>query len=227
MPRAHSLAAAAALTFLGLACRADSPQLLEPGSEAPHNPGRPSLAVERLRVQTKGTSARAGFSTTDPTGCVQTSVFVAGAEGSVKAEPGAPTPTGAAAFLDLEQFDFCTGTGLVVFGDFTEGVSFEANSTLTRARLQGTLHGRDDITGEAVDVTVDLTWTGTGKLIRQSSRERFQLPGILVFQSSRHVLREATASGAVSVGGVNFTPDPSEFASIGGDTELEIDHTSS
>jgi hypothetical protein len=106
-------------------------------------------------------------------------------------------------------------------------VSFQATKTLTEARLQGTIVGTDDISGAEVQVVLDLAWTATGKLTRQSSKQRFQLPGILIFQSTTNAFREATASGSVSVGGVNLTPDPSVFASIGGDTDLEIEHTTS
>jgi hypothetical protein len=73
----------------------------------------------------------------------------------------------------------------------------------------------DDITGDTFDLEVALTWTGTGELERLRDRTHFYAPGLIVNDRFDGTFREAVASGSVSLGGTNLTPQAPEFAEIG------------
>lgn len=221
MSKTHSLVAATGLTLLA-ACSTDSSQPLGPSSQAPRREGSPTFAVEQFRAQTKGSNAGASFTSTDPSGCIETSVFVFGSEGSIKGGPGAPSSTGPGLFVDVFQSDNCSGTGSFLSGG-GEATLFEVNRTLTEARLQATITAIDEISGAEVPIEVDLTWTGTGDLLRQMGHEKSQLPGIVVIQSFKNVVRQATASGSVLVGGVNLTPGTLD-GFISRDADLQVEH---
>ena len=221
MSNTRSLIAATGLTLLA-ACGTDTSQPLGPGSQPPRSEGSPTFAVEQFRVQTKGTNAGAGFTSTDPSGCIETSVFVFASEGSIKGGPGAPSSTGPGVFVTVSQFDNCSGTGAFLSGG-GEATLFEVNRTLTEARLQATITAIDEISGAEVPIEVDLTWTGTGDLLRQMGHNKSQLPGIVVIQSFKNVVREATASGSVLVDGVNLTPGTLD-GFISRDAELQVEH---
>ena len=99
---------------------------------------------------------------------------------------------------------------------------------LTDASLQVTIPGFDFASGTEVLVDVNLDWTGTGTLVSTSEKTREVLPGggvvITQFTGTR---RSATASGTVSLGAVNFTPELSVDATIfdAKVSELTVEHT--
>jgi hypothetical protein len=71
------------------------------------------------------------------------------------------------------------------------------------------------VTCGTFDVEVAMTWTGTGELERLRDRSHFYAPGLIAHNRFDGTFREAVASGSVSLGGTNLTPQAPEFAEIG------------
>jgi hypothetical protein len=83
---------------------------------------------------------------------------------------------------------------------------------LGAARLQGTLTGVDQTSGEEVPVAVDLVWEG-GSMIDSHSDKTRSIPGGVVSRGTTRN-RGAVATGTMIAGAVNFTPEPSLFGQI-------------
>jgi hypothetical protein len=223
MSQTHSLIAATGLTLLA-ACSTDSSHPLGTSARDPQPVGSPALAVERIRFQSKGATVSAFFTSTDPTGCIESSVFVIGGEDISKSGTGGPSLTGPGVFVEVLQSNSCTGTERLLDGG-GPATLFEVNRRLTEASLQATITATDVDTGEEVPVQIDLAWTGTGDLLRQMGHEKFQLPGLVEVVSFRNVVREATATGSVVVGGMDLGPDPSASGFIARDAQLDVQRT--
>jgi hypothetical protein len=177
----------------------------------------PTPAWAGQLFRSSGNFANASFFSTDPTGCINTSVFLSGSENEFQQPPGVPT-TSTGVFVSIFQFDNCTFTFLSGFG-FGSGLSFRVAGALTQATLTGTI----PVTFFSCcpfqfitrNVSVDMTWTGTAGLSRQISTSHFQFPGLIVNSQFRGLSRPAQASGSVSDGTTNFTPNPSTFGFLG------------
>jgi hypothetical protein len=91
-------------------------------------------------------------------------VFVIGTEGR-------PT-TVSMAIVTVSRFDNCTGTTLLAaFGRATlTDQASQVDTGLTSARLNATLQVTAFVAGSTAKLGVDLTWSGTGELVRQSER---------------------------------------------------------
>jgi hypothetical protein len=163
----------------------------------------------------RGPSAFAGFFSPDPSGCVFTDVFVFANDRRLHDPPGPPT-TFSEAFVNIFQFDNCTGTELIsAFGSAQlADPAFQITPQLTSATLNTTIEVFDFVSGSTFNVDVALTWTGTGGLIRQSQRSHFRAPGFIQHSRFTGSFRDAQASGSVSLGGTNLTPEPSFFAQL-------------
>jgi hypothetical protein len=59
---------------------------------------------------------------------------------------------------------------------------------------------------------VELTWSGTGELVRESERFHLHASGFITQSRFNGSFRDAQASGSVSLGGVNLATQPSSFA---------------
>jgi hypothetical protein len=165
-----------------------------------------ALAADRARFDIRDRAANATFASIDPSGCVETVVFVFGAQETVKVGPGKPS-TGPVGFLQLSEVDFCTGQVRELFG-FADDATFQVSTKLDEARLRATIPGFDVVDGVEVPAVVDLTWTGSGELITESNRYRLKLPGAMVTQWFRGTFRPAQVSGTVLVGDENLATDP-------------------
>jgi hypothetical protein len=204
------------LTLLLVGCSDDTITPGEPSAGAPLEAARPALArtasIGRTRVQLSGMGAEAVFNSVDPSGCVETSVNVFGAELAVKEGPGKPVG-GPLAEVWVSQFNYCTFEFLQAFGETVDAV-FNADRTLNEARLRGTIPAFDSNSNTEVGVEVDLIWTGTGERVSGSERERVRMPGFQATEWFKGVRREAVVAGTVVVGGVDVMPDASEFGEI-------------
>lgn len=166
----------------------------------------------------KGPLVNAAFSWTDPSGCVQTNVFVNANDqiAQVSPEPGSQ---GYAA-VSISQQNDCTGTALL--SDFGEKTTLQAgelviSNQLDQATLTTTIQVADSVSGASFPVTVDLTWTGTSAIYRNHSFSNDLLGGrCRVVNHWKGTGRDAVASGSVSDGTTNFTPPGSlQWAEIG------------
>ncbi|MDQ1603151.1 MAG: hypothetical protein QOE01_996 [Actinomycetota bacterium] len=175
-------------------------------------------AVERsvTTLGLQGPLVDAEFSATDPTGCVETDVFVAANSGTEQDHPG--TAAVGVASVNIYQYDACTDTTLlqaVGLRDSFGAGEFTVSKRLDRASLNSTINVTDIDTGNAFDVTVSVDWTGSGDTIRDHSNTNEVYPGCHVINRWKGSGRAANASGIISVGTTNFTPDTSSDAEIG------------
>lgn len=208
MPRCTSLLVAAIGVALPLAACGDA---AVPPSGPRSETAAPGLRVLRraashLRFQVKDRAANATFRSVDPSGCVETTVFVFGSNETVKQGPGKPG-TGPLAIIQLSQFDFCNNTIGEFFG-IAEDAAFEVSRKLDQAHLKATVPGFLDQTGVEAPAVVDLTWTGAGELVNETDRSRLMLPGSMLTQWFKGTFRPALVSGTVTVGKQNLAADP-------------------
>jgi hypothetical protein len=164
----------------------------------------------------RGESVSAFFTNTD--GCIETSVFVAAAKGVSQNSPEPGSPVSQVGIF-ISQFDSCTSTLLVS----AEGLSSvpEADFQVSQKLEQATLNTTVTVTNFAsdppasFDVFIDLAWTGIGPLSRQSNNSHFMTPPGCVINNRFHgTSRTAEASGSVSDGTMNYTPQSSVEAFI-------------
>ena len=204
MPRSMSLLVATIgfpLLLAGCADAADVPS--GPKASNPASAARVSArAASHFRFQIKDRAANASFSSVDPSGCVETFVFVFGSNETTKAGPGKPS-TGPLAVVQLSQMDFCNNTIGEFFG-FAEDVAFEVSTKLDQAHLKATVPGFLDETGVEAPAVVDLTWTGAGELFSQTDRSRIKFPGSMLTQWFKGTFRPAQISGTVTIGKTNL-----------------------
>jgi hypothetical protein len=207
MPRSTPLLAAAiGFPLLLAACGDDAVPPSAPKAETASPALRRSAqAVSHFRLQIKDRAANASFSSVDPSGCVETFVFVFGSIETTKQGPGKPL-TGPLAVVQLSQFDFCNNTIGEFFG-VAEDAAFEVSTKLDQAHLKATVPGFLDETGVEAPAVVDLTWTGAGDLITQSDRSRVKFPGSMLTQWLKGTFRPAQVSGTVTVGKQNLATD--------------------
>ncbi|HLE16220.1 MAG TPA: hypothetical protein VI776_15840 [Anaerolineales bacterium] len=147
--------------------------------------------------------------------CVATFVGVFANDGKFQSPPGSP---GEGIFADvfIDRFDFCTETSLLsAFGStMLDNSAFSINQHLSSASLNTSIEVFDFVTETSFAVDVNVNWTGTGDLIRQSSSFKSITPNCKFMDSFRGTFRGAEASGVVSDGITNFTPEPTSDASL-------------
>ena len=132
----HLLVAAIGFPLLLAACGDAAVPPSGPTAETTAPTSRVSArAANRLRFQIKDRAANASFSIVDPSGCVETFVFVFGSNETVKEGPGKPSP-GPLAVVQLSQYDFCNNTLGEYFG-FAEDAAFEVEQEARPGAPQG------------------------------------------------------------------------------------------
>lgn len=207
LPSLAGLVAAIGLPLFLAGCGEDTAPPSAPVAEAaPKAAARASaLKADRARFQIRDRAANASFLSVDPSGCVETFLFVFGAQETVKVGPGAPS-TGPLAVVQLSQLNFCTNEIAEFFG-ITEDATFEVSTKLDQARLRATVPGFV-AGGVEAPAVVDLTWTGAGDLFSETNRYRLKAPGAMLTQWFKGTFRPAQVSGTVMVGRDNIAGDP-------------------
>ena len=170
-------------------------------------------AVENFKF--RGESANAFFIHTD--GCIETQVFVATTEGVSQTSPGPGSPV-SQVILFISQVDICADQRLAS----AEGVStvpeadFQVDKKLAQATLNTTVTVTDFATDPPAtyDVSIDLTWTATGPLIRDNNNFHFPSRHCNIQNRLHGTSRTAEASGSVSDGTANLITGPSTQAFI-------------
>lgn len=182
-----------------------------------------AAGASTLHFSFKGQFAEAQFASLDPSGCVETFVFVDGVNGTVK-ETGHPAVS-SMAFIVIDQFDACTGIEtLFATGAATLAAGeFQIDKMLTTATLNATIEVFDEASGTSFPVDVSVGWTGVGATTTQKDHFQIHGPGFKVNSRSMGTFRDATASGTVSDGTTNFTPGSALFADMGSVKQGEVD----
>ena len=142
--------------------------------------------------------AWAYFSSTDASGCIGTGVEIDVGEDLLPS-------------IALSRYDMCSGQGLLeAYGRKSLSKSeIKYIGDLDSATLTTTVHMTPNV-GPSFDVFIDLTWIGTGDILINRNRDHYQpFPGCNVNVQLIEKYREAQASGTISDGTTNFTPEPS------------------
>jgi hypothetical protein len=158
---------------------------------------------------------------------VSTSASVTADDGHFRTGTG-PLEKASTATIAVSQFDDCTQTLLVLgegFAVLAPG-QFQIDSQLTTASLTATIEIADAVSGASIPLDLSVHWTGVGDTF--SSKDRFHqtFPGIKIVKRFDGTGRLAAASGTVSDGTTNFTPEPASFAQLSSlkRGELDISH---
>jgi hypothetical protein len=177
--------------------------------------GQASSAAAAEVFRFKGRSASAFFNSIDPSGCFVTSATVGGVEETLRRPPREGSSTGLV-FASVSLFNLCTDTRVVnAFGTAPLSKSdLKIAGNLKTVYLTATVNVFDEISGTSFDVFIDLTWTATGDLMREKFHDTVNAEGCHFNVQSYGASRRAQASGTVSDGTINFTPEPSISAII-------------
>jgi len=162
------------------------------------------------------------FSSTDPSGCILSQVSVVASRAVMQFPPssGEASTNG---FISISQSDLCSGTPLFV----AEGLAlipdqdFQISPTLDSATLNTTINVFDG--ASSFDVTVNLTWTGTGALARRNFHSHGSLPACKTNLHSNDLFRPAQVSGDVSDGVTNFISGLTGSASLSSGKSGNVD----
>jgi len=170
-----------------------------------------ALAAETVQYQYSGVGADAYFSHSD--GCINTDAFVQGLDSQYKKPAGAPESY---AYLTVSQYNTCTGEGLMyveAFGWISDS-GFQVSDKQDTATLTGTVHGFEEVSQTQVELSVDLTWTAGGPGTRAKIHNHYEFPGCHINEKFTQLTRTGVASGTITDGATNFTPEPSWSASV-------------
>ena len=178
-----------------------------------------SAASDRVTVENlRGPLVNASFSSTDPSGCVQTDAFVSANRDTLQQLPGRGTTTGIGS-VSVFEYDACTDTTIlqaVGEKDNLGAAEFQVSRQYDWASLHTTITVTNIDTGELFDVNVNVNWVGTSALHRDHENTNdFYGGGCHVLNRWKGTGRTATASGTVSDGVTNFTPTSSQDGEIG------------
>src|SRR5438105_4163198 len=95
---------------------------------------------------------------------------------------------------------------------FSSQVQYQFDLLLTRASVKGTVTVCRLDVGGCFDVALNLTWAGFGQLDRSNGVSHVH-DGFNFVSQNLGTVRAATATGTVTQGAKNYTPDPS-FAAL-------------
>jgi hypothetical protein len=75
--------------------------------------------------------------------------------------------------------------------------------------MKTTIKAFDEVSVSSFNVRVDLSWTAVAGIVPVRSHFLFVSPGSVENIPLNGSIRDAAASGSLSIGEVNFIPDPS------------------
>jgi hypothetical protein len=161
-------------------------------------------------VATRGDGAWAAFYIPDTTSCapgIVTRVFL---QSNVYTGDwnGAPVDEGKTA-ITISVWDYCLNAEVSLLVGSTTRQELAVDPNLNSASLRSTIPVFDQATGAVVDVSVDLIWSGTGKILRDRSGYIEHFGNLTIVSKSEGTSRDAVAAGSLIVGGVERTLPPS------------------
>lgn len=166
-----------------------------------------AAGAETLHVKFKGQTAQAEFSSTE--GCVETTAYVLASVGEFKTDSGG-REWGSAGEVYLFQSDLCTQTQLLGgYGiEMLMPGEFQIDEEFTEATLNTTIEVTDRVAGRTIPLNVSVAWDGYGGTFSDDTRFHEDSPELRVNFHLAGTFRQATASGTVTDGTTNFTPEP-------------------
>ena len=171
----------------------------------------------------KGKSIHAYFSNVDLSGCVVTTAFVFASEQLAQYVAGAGIPS-TGVELYVSKYNQCTEETLISAENIVPVPQADLNisGSLRKAVLKTTVNVYDAEKNVSFEVFVDLSWTGTDTIVRQNTTIQYDFPDCRTNDHSNSTFHFAQASGTVSDGTTNFSPDPSTFGTISLERSGEI-----
>lgn len=169
-------------------------------------------------VNLRGPLVNAYFSSTDPSGCIQTDTFVTAQRDTDQQLPGRGTTTGTGA-VSIFEYNVCTDTSLLNAVGQTDTLGtteLQISRQLDWAWMRTTVTMTNIDTGDLFDVNLTVSWVGTTDIHRdtENTNDRYSLD-CHVLNRWKGSGRDAEASGVVSDGVTNFTPAASQPGEIG------------
>jgi hypothetical protein len=168
-----------------------------------------------------GANATADFYSTDPSGCLATYISIfAGKE--LRSIPPGPVKRGAGAQIYIDQFNFCDATEAIGVGFApVSPAEFRIQGSTGSSHLNATLDTVIAITALGGytappfnQVAVHVDWTSIGLIDDIQTHGHFRTPGYVVNTHFANAFYFAAATGTISTGTTNLTPDPSPNAYI-------------
>ncbi|RQR49421.1 hypothetical protein DIE18_36455 [Burkholderia sp. Bp9125] len=210
-------AAAAMMALAG--CGGGDDPVATGSSAAAKAVGKDAASLSPTTVEiTAGTSQQVTAFFDQRSGCVETSLFVAGISGDVSSSVNGGPPVRSSSskiFLSVSVFDWCQYVFLVSAYGNAPANSLEVAQDLTGARLTGVATMNDTVRSTILNMQVDVTWTGTGDKFHVHSAEHVStFPGGFVNTHVTGWVRQAIASGTVTDGTTNYTPAAALFSSM-------------
>ena len=182
-----------------------------------------AAGADTFHFRFTGQFAEAFLESFDPSGCIGTFVGVFAVDGRVKTGPGQPAAESVAQMF-IDQFDFCNETSLISAFGFTtlSADEFQIDKKITSATLNTTIEVFDFVSGTSFPVEISVSWTGIGDTFSVKDRLHIKTPDFKVNSRFDGTFRNAEASGTVSDGTTNFTPDPTVSADMGSVKQGEV-----
>lgn len=168
------------------------------------------------RNKFKGSQASTSFSSVTPLVCEDGSDnqlfvdgFIQGAEQITKTK-GTPRTVSNGSFISVSFFNGCTGESRFLSGGVTGGFD-TPNRRLTRASLEGSTLLQDFSDGAQFAFEMDIELEGIGDLSAGRSHDRTvqELPDgtrVMTISNFSNANREATATGTITLDGVELAP---------------------
>ncbi|HEX2626537.1 MAG TPA: hypothetical protein VHL56_06495 [Candidatus Limnocylindrales bacterium] len=186
--------------------------ILAPVSVA--NAASTKVSVANLR----GPLINVGFTTLDPSGCIETDTFVSANLPSYQQLPSKPVTTGVAS-VNIFEYDSCTDTTILDASGLTENLpagALQVSKQLDQASLVATIPMLNIDTNETFSVDVNVSLVGTSAIHRDDVNSNdFYGGGCHVLNRWKGSGRTASATGTVTDGVTNYTPDPTDAGEIG------------
>jgi hypothetical protein len=119
------------------------------------------------------------------------------------------------ATVSIVRVDLSTDTVLISGSAETNNFTFHLDNNLSQATLSiPNVVFQNDATFTFFDLAVNLTWTGTGDITSLHTKEKEVHPGFKLKSQFKSDGREGVATGSVFGNDIQFTPVPSETASL-------------
>jgi hypothetical protein len=181
-----------------------------------------AAGAETRHFNFKGQFAEAVFDTVDSSGCIETFVTVIAEDRRIK--QAGPAEATLRAMVDLFQIDSCSGKLLLsAFGLATlTPDQFQIDKQFNAATLNATIEVTDSLSSNTFPVNVSVRWTGSGDIVTVKNHDHLKEPGFKLNARFTGTSRNATASGTVTDGTTNFTPQPAVVADMGSTKRGEV-----
>jgi hypothetical protein len=162
--------------------------------------------AQRVEVfKAKDQLADAQFTSFDFTGCIETDVVLLASSAAMK-DTGSPLDVEPMVNVTYAVTDICNLVLLRSGFGSTNVINFQMDSGLVAAYASATVPVTDDQHGTTIYLYVNLDWSGFGDITTLRVKDHFDTPSFSTMFRAKGNFREATVSGSVSDGTINFTP---------------------